>query len=538
MLLDRHVSGARRFGIAAIAALSFFILLVHQATAQPLAFKQAVAEASARNAVLADFYRETGYQSVWTGTGPKDRQRRKALLSALDAAPDHGLPREKFNAARTEAQLAAARSPAERGALDVALSALFLDYADSVASGILVPSRVDEDIKRRNYRRDPAKLLRSFVQSAPGRYMALLPPQTPEYANLMKGKIELERAIARGSWGAQIKVGKLEPGMGGPQVVALRDRLVRMGYMKRGASQTFDAKLTSAVQSFQAAHGLATDGVVGEGTLAQINVQPSTRLAQVVVAMERERWMNFNRGERHVLVSITDYSASIVDRGRVTFQTRTVVGANRDDHRSPEFSDEMEFMVVNPSWYVPRSIMTKEYLPLLQEDPFAVNHLEIRTSGGQLIDRSRVDFSQITPASWDFAMKEPPSQGNALGRVKFMFPNRYNIYLHDTPHKSLFARERRAYSHGCIRLADPFGFAHALLARQSNDPEGAFKRALAQSNEVTIPLSQHVPVHLTYRTALTTPKGELQFRRDIYGRDARIFRALQQAGVELRANAS
>ncbi|MEO0990456.1 MAG: L,D-transpeptidase family protein [Pseudomonadota bacterium] len=538
MVFVRHVLGARRVLSVAFAVAVISSLDVSLAFAQSAAFKQAVAEAARGNAALAEFYRGRGYEPIWTGKSGRDRQRRRALLEVLEGAPVHGLPRQKYSVTRVEQMLRAARTPTERGALDVQLSELFLDYADAVATGVLTPSRVNPEIFRRDMALDTDRVLNGVMRGNTARYMKGLQPQSPEYARLLKAKIDLEKIIGQGTWGAPVRAGRLEPGMSGQQVVALRDRLQRMGYMGRSASSSFDTKLTDAVRAFQAAHGLAPDGIVGAGTLEEINTPAETRLAQVVVALERERWTNFDRGSRHVLVNIPDYSARIFDNGKETFYTRAVVGQNKRDHRTPEFSDEMEFMEVNPSWYVPRSIMVKEYLPLLQENPNAVSHLQIRNRSGQMIDRSSVDFAAITPASWNFSMREPPSQGNALGRVKFMFPNRHNIYLHDTPQKSLFQRERRAYSHGCIRLADPFGFAHALLARQSNDPEGKFKRALQHSAEVQIDLTQHVPVHLIYRTALTTARGDLQFRRDIYGRDAQIFRALQKAGVELRASAS
>jgi murein L,D-transpeptidase YcbB/YkuD len=211
------------------------------------------------------------------------------------------------------------------------------------------------------------------------------------------------------------------------------------------------------------------------------------------------------------------------------------VGANSNDRRSPEFSDVMEFMVINPTWHVPRSIAVNEYLPQLKQNPNAVSHLVLFDGRGQRVSRQNVDFSAFTANTFPFDIKQPPSNSNALGLVKFMFPNPYNIYLHDTPAKNLFARETRAYSHGCIRLAQPFDFAYALLARQSSDPVGEFKRILATGVETTVPLRQPVPVHLIYRTAFTTAKGGVQFRRDVYGRDAKIWQALEREGVALRA---
>jgi murein L,D-transpeptidase YcbB/YkuD len=192
-------------------------------------------------------------------------------------------------------------------------------------------------------------------------------------------------------------------------------------------------------------------------------------------------------------------------------------------------------MVINPSWYVPRSIVTKEYLPALKKNPNAVKHIEITDSRGRKVNRGAVDFTQFTARSFPYSMRQPPSRGNALGVVKFIFPNPHNIYLHDTPSKNLFAREVRAFSHGCIRLADPYDFAYALLAKQTGKPVAFFKAQLDTGKEVKVDLKQQVPVHIIYRTAFTSPKGHTQYRRDIYGRDAKIWNALNTAGVALRA---
>jgi murein L,D-transpeptidase YcbB/YkuD len=249
--------------------------------------------------------------------------------------------------------------------------------------------------------------------------------------------------------------------------------------------------------------------------------------------MERERWLNIDRGTRHVWVNLADFTARIVDRGSITFQTRSVIGKNVPDQRSPEFSDQIEYMVINPSWHVPRSISTKEYLPLLKLDRNAASHLKILDRSGRVISRESIDFAAYTAANFPFSMRQPPSDDNALGKVKFMFPNPHDIYLHDTPHKSLFAKEVRAYSHGCIRLKDPFGFAYALLAPQSADPQAEFASHLRTGVETVINMTVPIPVHLVYFTAYPTAKGEMTYRRDVYGRDARIFEALTEAGVVL-----
>ena len=192
-------------------------------------------------------------------------------------------------------------------------------------------------------------------------------------------------------------------------------------------------------------------------------------------------------------------------------------------------------MVINPSWLVPRSIVTKEYLPMMQRNPNAAGHINLIDSRGRTVPRSAVNFSNYTARNFPFAMRQPPSQGNALGLVKFLFPNKYNIYLHDTPSKSLFQKETRAFSHGCVRVGKPFELAYALLAPQSEDPKGEFHRILNTGNETTVRLEQPVPVHLVYYTAWPTARGHVEYRRDVYGRDAALFAALSKAGVELPA---
>lgn len=506
-----------------------------QASAQVTAFKQAVAEAAARDADIAAFYKANGYKSLWTGRSGRERQRRGALIEALASAGDHGLPTARYDADGLQAKMKAAKSARDRGLVEVELSRTFLQYARDLQTGVLVPSRVNRAIVRAVPYRDRTSYLVNFAKSSPRGFFKALSPKTMEYTALMKEKLRMERQLAKGGWGPKVPANSLKPGQSGAAVVAMRNRLIAMGFLNRTNSQTYDAAMQSAVQQFQLAHGLAADGVAGAGTMTELNKGVQERLQSIMVAMERERWLNQERGKRHVLVNIPDFTAKIIDNGKVTFSTRSVVGANKDDRPTVEFSDVMEFMVINPSWYVPRSIVTKEYLPALKRNSNAVRHIEITDSRGRKVNRSAVNFAQYTERTFPFSMRQPPSKGNALGLVKFMFPNPYNIYLHDTPAKNLFSREVRAFSHGCVRLADPFDFAYALLAKQTNDPKGFFQAKLATGKEARVDLKNPVPVHIIYRTAFTTAKGHTQYRRDIYGRDAQIWRALSQAGVALRA---
>ena len=526
----------KRLSIAVLlAGLTVFLAPVSAAKAQVTQFMQAVAEASADDKDIAAFYKANGYQPIWTGKGNRDKQRRQAFLAAVEDAELHGLPADRYSPELLGSNLRAVKSERDLGRIEVAMSRQFLQYARDVQTGVLNPRKIDEGMVREVPYRSRKSTLDAFAKSSPKGFIKNLPPKSPEYARLMKAKLQFEKLVGQGGWGPKVNAKKLEKGSTGQGVIQLRDRLVRMGYMKRSATTTFDDAMVQAVARFQRDHGLATDGVAGPSTLGQINIEPSTRLTQIIVAMERERWMNMPRGKRHIWVNITDYHARVVDDGKVTFKTRSVVGRNAKDRRTPEFSDVMEHMVINPTWYVPRSIATKEYLPLLKENPYAVGNLNLVDAGGRVVPRDGLDFTQYTERTFPFDMREPPSNGNALGLVKFMFPNRHNIYLHDTPAKKLFGREKRDFSHGCIRLNDPFDFAYHLLAKQENNPQAFFKAQLSTGKESYVYLKEPVPVHIVYRTAYTEAKGNIQFRGDVYGRDAKIWDALSDAGVSLRA---
>lgn len=495
------------------------------------AFGQSIATAASDDEAMAGFYRDTGYAPIWTGEGQEAR--RSALLSALAGAGAHGLPTKRYDIAALIAASKAARTEGDRGRLDVMMTRALLDYAHDVQTGALTPGKVIPQIKREVPLRDRRANLDAFVAGEPIAFLKTLPPRTHAYAQLMRAKFELEQDVAAGGWGPKIAASSLQPGATGPALIQLRDRLVALRYLPRSVTASYDGTIQKAVQAFQTDMGLEADGVAGASTIEQLNIGPQQRLEAVVVAMERERWMNIERGPRHIWVNLTDFTAKIVDHGRVTFSTRSVIGALDEDRQTPEFSDEMEYMVINPSWNVPRSITTKEYLPMMKRNPNAAGDLKIVDSRGRIVPRSAINFAAYTERSFPFSMRQPPSDANALGLVKFMFPNQYNIYLHDTPSKSLFAREVRAFSHGCIRLGDPFDFAYALLAAQSDDPVGLFKSHLNTGQESSVRLDVPLPVHLVYFTAYPSATGRIEYRRDVYDRDAAIFRALTEAGVVL-----
>ncbi|WP_121065393.1 L,D-transpeptidase family protein [Chachezhania antarctica] len=512
------------------------LIAVSSAQAQVTAFKQGVAESAIGRDSVATLYRQRDYAPLWTADDAAGQARRAFLLEAMRSVDVHGIPASRYDPDALIAQMSAAETPRQLGALEIAMSDAFLKYARDVQSGILTPRKIDSQIVREVQYTDKGALLDSISGDTAEEVRAgfmTLPPQSNEYRALMKQRLLLEETMASGRWGATVPSGRLELGDSGPNVVRLRDRLVRMGYLDPSPARDFDRALENAVQEFQLTHGLEADGVAGPETIEEINVPADKRLQSVLVAMERERWLNQDLGARHVKVNITDYSARIMQDGDIAFETRSVVGANRSGRRTPEFSDVMEHMVINPSWYVPRSIIRNEYLPKLRQNRHAVGHLEITDSRGRVVNRGSVNFANYSGKNFPFSMRQPPSKSNALGLVKFMFPNQYNIYLHDTPQKHLFDRTTRAFSHGCIRLAEPFEFAYELLSVQTESPEDDFHRVLDTGAETRVTLDTPVPVHLIYRTAFTDAQGRLEFRPDVYGRDARIWEALSNAGVAL-----
>ena len=525
---------SRSFGLIAALTLSTALMANSGLTqaVEPLSFQQALAASAAESDVVATWY--AGHQFITLWTGRQGTARRQALFAALDTAADNGLPVARYDAGALRAAFASVQTEGDRGRLEAAMTKAYLLFARDIASGVLVPAQIDPGIKRETVRPDPNLLMVAAQGADFAGFLASLPPHAPEYARLMKEKFRLEDKIASGGFGAVVPVKSLKPGATGPAVIALRDRLIALDYLPRSVTAVYDSSLQAAVQRFQSDRGITPDGVAGEATVAALNASPEDRLKSVIVAMERLRWLgNAPLGPRHIWVNQPAFVAQIVDDGAITFATRVVVGKIGKDFESPEFSDEMEYMDINPTWSVPRSIVVREYLPQLQANPNAQGQLQVIDRSGRVVPRGAVDFAAYTASNFPFALRQPPMDGNALGKVKFMFPNPYNIYLHDTPSKSLFAKEVRAFSHGCIRLGDPFDFAYTLLARQSNNPKGLFASYLNTGIESELRLDEKVPVHLVYFTAWPNAKGGIDYFRDIYGRDKEVFDALNAAGVIL-----
>ncbi|MEO0620896.1 MAG: L,D-transpeptidase family protein [Pseudomonadota bacterium] len=514
---------------------------------------------------LRAFYSTWVGQPIWVrATGGKTTHAR-ALIAAFGAAADHALPLDRYGVEALSLAIEDAKTLQDRAEAELAFSKAFLLYARDVSSGLLEPRRADREILVRPERPEPLALMAKIAETEdPSALLSDLPPADPGYAALMQRLAEYRRLARSDAWAKGLRKGPtLRAGDRSERVVDLRRRLIAMGDLDpsqptqpaqeagspdmvvaandivtdlppQGTTDPaiFDPAVQAAVERFQARHGLNMDGVVGPATRAALNADPAERARQIAVNLERIRWLNKDLGRRHVWVNLAGFDMRLVEDGEAIFTSRVVIGKARR-HRTPEFSDEMEYMVVNPTWHVPRSIATEEILPKLQADPTYLAQKNMRLVGA---DAELIDWEFVTPATFPGRVKQGPGPGNALGKVKFMFPNDHAIYLHDTPSKSLFRRDRRAYSHGCVRVQEPFEFAYHLLAPQEEDPQGYFDRLARRGAERYVNLDEHVPVHLAYRTAWVDADGSDQFRQDIYGRDKRVFAALEKAGVSVLAD--
>ncbi|NBB72039.1 MAG: L,D-transpeptidase family protein [Alphaproteobacteria bacterium] len=337
------------------------------------------------------------------------------------------------------------------------------------------------------------------------------------------------RAVARyrtiaaaGGWPSLPAGATVEPGDSAADLDRLRRRLGVGGDLMLGAAPAgdrYDPALVAAVKRFQSRHGLEADGVIGPATRRALNVPAATRLAQLEEAAAAVAELRTRLEDRYVLVNLPAFELRYVRGGEVRHRARVVVGSV--ENPTPAFADVIEHLIFNPYWHVPASIAREELVFDFKADAaaMAARGFELIDSGGAVAEPTAVDWNTVTPASLPYRVRQGPGAGNALGRVKFMFPNRYAIYLHDTPSRHLFERASRAFSHGCIRVRDPLTLAERLLETDGWG-RGDIEGWIAAGRTRQVVLSRPVPVHLVYVRAWRDAAGRVQFRRDIYGRDA------------------
>ncbi len=482
---------------------------------------------------FAAFYETRDYAPIWADSDDDIRN----LLLAFNHAPVHGMPLARYQSGEIIDAWMMEKSAAQVASLEVASAISYVTFAKDMTSGFLNPNTIHREINVTRHIPETADVL-SAVASAgdmPAHYIQLQPSH-PDYAHLLELKAELEEMVGGAKDAHIVPAGRtLRPGHSNERVIALRWRLIELGYVVTDLdSEEYDDSLVAVVKDFQKDSGLNADGLAGPQTLNALNSGPEDRLKQVIVNLERVRWMNYALGDRHIYVNIPNFQASVVDNGVPSHTFRVVVGTGAN--QTAEFSDQMTHMIANPTWHVPTSIASKEYLPRLQQDPTVLQRSGIQMlvrGTGEVVDSTTVDYSTYTTSDFPFVLQQRPGNYNALGRVKFMFPNKYNIYLHDTPSKSLFSRDARAFSHGCIRVQDPFDLAYKLLELQEADPVAKFHQVLDTRRETQIDLANPIPVHIVYRTVWLGEDGTTQYRPDVYFRDKYVFDAMAKLGVTL-----
>ncbi len=281
------------------------------------------------------------------------------------------------------------------------------------------------------------------------------------------------------------------------------------------------------MRRFQKWHGLAVDGVVGPATLAALNVSVEKRIRQIEVNLERWRWLPQELGARHILVNIAGFELNVIENGQPVMTMRVVMG--KEERPTPVFSGALTYLVVCPYWQVPSTIAVKDKLPQIRKDPGYLTRKKIKVfQGGEAINPRTINWSEVTAKNFNYRFRQDPGPKNALGRVKFVFPNPFSVILHDTPDRELFTRNVRTFSSGCIRVEKPIELAEYVM---HGDPQWTREKILATINkwvERTVWLPEPIPVHLLYFTAWVDAEGMTHFRDDIYGRDKRLDEALRK----------
>lgn len=293
-------------------------------------------------------------------------------------------------------------------------------------------------------------------------------------------------------------------------VIKVKDRLKRLGYLSRNDSTTLlDSNLFKAVKKFQARVGLAVDGAIGSKMITELNVKPAERVKQILVNLERMRWMPVEQENKHIFVNIPAYKMYVYDSGKLSFSINVIVGTTANS--TVIFSGDLKYIVFSPYWKVPVKIVRTEIVPGIKKDPdYLAKHNMVRTGGSDTLP----------------SIRQNPGPGNSLGKVKFLFPNNYDIYFHDTPNRELFSASNRSFSHGCIRVGEPKKLAQFLLQSDTSWTNYRIDTAMNNTKETWVTLPKTVPVMIAYFTAFVDDKGEINFRRDIYGHDAKLAEKL------------
>jgi murein L,D-transpeptidase YcbB/YkuD len=476
------------------------------------------------------FYQHRDFAPAWIA----DRQpgpQMDALTRAIHSANREGLDPELYSASL----LALRKQEASRGfltkrgfdpqqaiAMDVWLTWLYMKFASDLADGVSDLAHADPAWKIDVEPFNPlAQLEHALRDNRVAESLFELTPTSPDYKALQRA-LENYRAIAsKGGWPKVPANLRIKPGQASALTVTLAGRLAAAGdYVGPlpavGHQAVYGVALQDAVKRFQRRHGLVDDGIISSAVITEMNVPVEARIRQIELNMERWRWLPRDLGERYILVNIPEMRLDVWDHGVTPVSMRVVVG--KPDTQTPIFNDKMTYVVFAPVWNVPDEIAQKETLPAMLADPGFLNrmNMEVVDTSGNHVDPARIELT--SPEKYRF--RQRPGTSNALGLVKFMFPNQFNVYLHDTPVDSLFARASRSFSHGCVRLEEPEKLAAYVLHDQPEWTSERITEAMHAGEERIVKLKKSIPVYLGYWTARVGPDQQVQFRKDVYGIDA------------------
>jgi L,D-transpeptidase YcbB len=476
-----------------------------------------------RNALTA-FYVKNNAQPYWVGTNHMQQFLQRMQNATLDGLDPAAYPIDSLRQLAANAQ---SGGVAEGAKAELYFSAFFIAYAADLKIGRVTPQKVDPNLFRNRKTIDALRVLSELnKQPDPGKALQVFEPRNNHYQVLKKMLRVYTRVINDGlDWPVIAQGDALKPGGSDGRVPKIRDILTMTGDYTGPdtASAKYDAELLAAVKRFQDRHGLEAKGLLGKQTVTAMNIAPEERRRQIILNMERWRWMPDDLGAEHFLVNIAGFELQWLKGRNVQERMNVVVGAVAT--QTPEFSDELEYVEMNPTWTVPYSIASKEMLPKLKGNPMAyAAEFEVFVNG-KLSSWGSIPWSQYGAGKFPFTFRQKPGPKNALGKVKFMLPNPHNIYLHDTPAKDKFANSTRAFSHGCIRLSRPDDLAYALLGDKLGMSESMINAVWADGKTKRLSLPRKLPIHLVYATAFATERG-IEFRPDVYGRDRKLYAAL------------
>ncbi|MDH3872309.1 MAG: L,D-transpeptidase family protein [Gammaproteobacteria bacterium] len=481
---------------------------------------------------LPAFYAARDYQPVWS-SGDRARD----MLQLIEAATADGLnPTDYHAGALRELSAQGQLGEEARAHRELLLTDALMRLVYHLEFG-----KVDAEKLYNNWQfaksidgLDPVGLIETIV-NAPVLSASIDAhrPQHPVYARLQEALAHYQQLADAGGWKSMPAGPTLKTGMRDPRVRSLRQRLMVSGDLASDLTVTelFDAALEAAVKRFQERHRLNPDGAVGAGTLKALNVSAGKRVDQLRVNLERARWILHDISAEMIIADIAGFEVFEIRNGDITWRTRAQVG--KTYRKTPVFKSEIKYLEFNPTWTIPPTILRKDILPKVKKDPGYLSAKSIRVldQQGRSIDVGAIDWSRYPGEGFPYILRQDPGPKNALGRIKFIFPNPHFVYMHDTPSKALFDREQRTFSSGCIRIQKPFEFAERLLADPQRWNQQTIQQVLDSRKTTRVNLPEPVPVALMYWTAGTEPDGSVFFKADPYDRDAAVLAALNSAPV-------